>query len=282
MLDDVMGFLRCPHCAGELARDGGVVACTSGHAFDVARQGYVSLLGPRRPPGTGDTADMVAARAAFLEAGHYSMLAQAVADTCARVARDAGFGCVVDVGAGTGYYLARVLDLLDGRAGVALDLSRHALRRAARAHRRIGAVGCDVWHDLPVRSAAAAVVTSVFAPRNGAEIRRVLRPDGALVVVTPTPGHLAELVGPLGLLSVDPHKPQRLHEQLDPHLVPDGSERVEVALELEHRAVVELVTMGPTARHTAREQIAGRVARLPEPVTVTASFAVAVHRPRPN
>lgn len=275
-----MRFLRCPHCAGELARDGGVVACTSGHTFDVARQGYVSLFGPHPRPGTDDTADMVAARAAFLESGRYSVLAQAVADTCARVVPHDGSGCVVDVGAGTGYYLARVLDLLDEYPGVALDLSRSALRRAARAHRRIGAVGCDIWHDLPVRSGAAAAVMSVFAPRNGPEIRRVLRPDGALVVVTPTPGHLAELVGPLGLLTVDPHKPQRLHEQLDPHLVREGSERVEVALELGHRAVVDLVAMGPTARHTARDEVARRVALLPDPVTVTASFAVAVHRPR--
>src|SRR5688572_30940209 len=41
-------------------------------------------------------------------------------------------GCILDLGAGTGWYLARVLDRLPGRIGLALDLSKHALRRAAR------------------------------------------------------------------------------------------------------------------------------------------------------
>ena len=63
-------------------------------------------------------------------------------------------GCVLDLGAGTGWYLARVLDRLPGRSGLALDLSRHALRRAARAHARIGAVAADAWGPLPVRDAA--------------------------------------------------------------------------------------------------------------------------------
>ena len=36
-----------------------------------------------------------------------------------------------------------------------------------------------------------------------AEFRRVLRDDGALIVVTPGPGHLAELTGPAGLLAVE-------------------------------------------------------------------------------
>ena len=34
--------------------------------------------------------------------------------------------------------------------------------------------------------AAAGVLLNVFAPRNGAEFRRVLRADGVLLVVTPT------------------------------------------------------------------------------------------------
>jgi 23S rRNA (guanine745-N1)-methyltransferase len=75
-------------------------------------------------------------------------LAQQVAD---------GPGCVVDVGAGTGYYLAVVLERLTDRVGLALDVSKYALRRAARAHRRVGAVACDVWHGLPVATDSAAV-----------------------------------------------------------------------------------------------------------------------------
>ena len=133
----------------------------------------------------GDTAAMVQARADFLAAGHFAGLAAEVADTAAEAlaaaaADGAGAGCVVESGAGTGYYLARVLDALPGRVGIALDRSRYALRRAARAHERIGAVACDVWRRLPVTATAAALALDVFAPRNGAELRRILsgRPAG--------------------------------------------------------------------------------------------------------
>jgi 23S rRNA (guanine745-N1)-methyltransferase len=53
-------------------------------------------------------------------------------------------------------------------------------------------------------------VLNVFAPRDGAELRRILRPSGSLLVVTPGPDHLRELIGPLGLLSVDERKAERL------------------------------------------------------------------------
>jgi len=73
----------------------------------------------------------------------FAPIAAALADAAAASVAGRSSGCVVDVGAGTGYYLAAVLARLPGHAGVALDLSKHALRVAARAHRRIGAVGCD-------------------------------------------------------------------------------------------------------------------------------------------
>src|SRR3954452_19923657 len=166
MLAEALPFLRCPHCGAglALAGAGGVVRCEAGHSFDVARQGYVSL-----GTAAGDTAAMVAARDAFLGAGHYDAIASAVADAAASaVAAD---GCVIEAGAGTAFYLARVLDALPGtpRVGLALDSSKPALRCAARAHPRIGAVACDAWQELPVRTDAAALALSVFAPRGSAE-----------------------------------------------------------------------------------------------------------------
>ena len=55
----------------------------------------------------------------------------------------------------------------------------------------------DSWARLPVRDAAVDRVLVVFAPRNGRD-RRVLRPGGRLVVVTPAADHLAELIGTAG------------------------------------------------------------------------------------
>jgi 23S rRNA (guanine745-N1)-methyltransferase len=269
-------MLACPHCGAAVAPVEGAVRCEAGHAFDVARQGYVNLAPPGRPP-RGDTAEMVAAREAFLAAGHYDVLAAALAEMAAALLAAGPPGGVVDAGAGTGWWLARVLDRVPERDGLALDSSKAALRRAARAHPRAGAALCDAWRALPVRDGAAALVLSVFAPRNGAEIARVLAPGGALVVVRPTPRHLAELIGPLGLLSVDARKEERLERALA-DLVAGERREVEAPMELGHADVAALAGMGPSAHHVAPDALAERVAALPSPMAVTASVAVSVHR----
>src|SRR5437763_1017493 len=73
-----------------------------------------------------------------------------------------------------------------GATGLALDVSKYALRRAAKAHPRAGAAACDAWQGLPMRERTASVLLNVFAPRDGAEFHRVLRADGALIVAGPT------------------------------------------------------------------------------------------------
>ena len=169
-----------------MARAGDSLRCGAGHTFDIARQGYVSLLPAGSKGGGGDTAAMVQARADFLAAGHFTGLAAVLAEAAGAAAGwAAASGCVVDVGAGTGYYLAAVLDRLPQRAGLALDISKFALRKAARAHQRIGAAVCDSWRRLPVADSAAVLALNVFAPRDGAELCRILHPAGSLLVVTP-------------------------------------------------------------------------------------------------
>jgi SAM-dependent methyltransferase len=180
-------------------------------------------------------------------------------------------GCVLDLGAGTGWYLARVLDRLPGRLGIALDLSKHALRRAARVHERVAAVACDAWRPLPVRDDVAALVLSVFAPRNGPEIARVLRPGGALAVVTPTGRHLGELVAELGLLTVDERKEERLAATLDAYLDLERRVEHEWSLDLAPEDVANAVAMGPSARHVTPGELGSRAA-------VTASLAISIYR----
>ncbi|HEV2874379.1 MAG TPA: methyltransferase domain-containing protein [Thermoleophilaceae bacterium] len=272
VLDDALHLLACPHCAGSLSRSQASVACPNGHSFDVARSGYLSLLPGDAQLGSADTAEMVAAREAFLAGGHYQPLVEALVEAAERAPVPPG--CVLDLGAGPGWYLARVLDRLSGRTGVALDLSKHALRRAARAHPRIAAVACDVWRSLPVRDSVGALALSVFAPRNGAETARVLRPGGALLVVTPTERHLAELVDRLGLLTVDERKQERLGATLDAHLDLERRVEREWSMTLTAEDVVNAVAMGPSARHATRRETGT------EATPVTASVTISIYRAR--
>ena len=152
-------------------------AAPPGTPFDRARQGHVTLLPPGHRPPSGDSAEMVADRVAFLDAGHY-----------AGITRGAGRRRASTGGAA-------------GRA--ARPRRRHrpppgrrARPAARRGRRRPGLLAATPpagpraptrgrwrWSPTPgpgCRSRDAAVdrVLVVFAPRNGPEIARVLRPGG--------------------------------------------------------------------------------------------------------
>jgi 23S rRNA (guanine745-N1)-methyltransferase len=267
MISDVVPYLCCPVCRADLTVAEAALRCPQGHTFNIARQGYADLSAGRLPH-SGDTAAMVAARDAFLAQGHFAPVTEALA----AYARP---GLVLDVGAGTGHHLAGVLDANATATGLALDVSKPALRRAARAHPRLAAVLADAWAPLPVGDGAAATVMNVFAPRNAAEFRRVVDEEGRLVVVTPTARHLVELVDRLGLIRVDPAKEERVAATLDAHFAVADRQRVESGLDLDRDGAAHAVAMGPSAWH-----VDPLPERLPDRLAVTLSVDVTAYAPR--
>lgn len=275
------GVLACPECirahqdAASLALEptDKALRCGRGHSFDIARQGYVSLLTGASTKMTGDTAAMLDARAAFQSEGHFAPIADAV--TRAVTPRRSG-GAVLEVGAGTGYYLAKALDASPPALGIGLDVAKPAVRRCARAHPRAAAILADAWRGLPIRDGALTGVLSVFAPRNPGEIARVLADEGRFVVATPTERHLGELIGPLDMVRVDPDKDRRLDAAMAGHFEPVEQTLIEYPMTLARTDVAHVVGMGPSAHHAAAGE--ARLARLPESVEVTASVVVGTYR----
>jgi 23S rRNA (guanine745-N1)-methyltransferase len=239
------GLLACPRCGEGLTLDADTATCPSGHAYDIARQGYLNLLGGPQPA-NADTAAMVEARGRVLADVYgdvVALVANAVAATAAAV--------VVDVGAGTGQYLAAALDRMPDAVGIASDVSVAAARRAARAHDRLASVVADTWRGLPVRSGVAQAVCCVFAPRNAAEFARVLSPGGRLVVVTPEAGHLASVRASYGLIDLDPDKDERLAQALGGLFELVDSHRLTTAVDATADQVADVIAMGPNAFHSA-------------------------------
>lgn len=249
MLSAARGLLACPVCAGPLDVDGRPVRCPAGHSFDVARQGYVNLLGAA-PPANADTPAMVAARERVLASGAFD----AVDALLARRAR--GCRTVLDAGGGTGHHLARLLDALPGARGVGCDVSVAAARRAARAHPRAASIVADTWGTLPLLSGRFDLVICLFAPRNLAEFARALGHGGLLLVVVPDADHLASVRERYGLLGIEPDKGDRLARSASGLFDAVGTQRVRTPLAASAGLVGDLIAMGPNAFHGTPDEVA--------------------------
>ena len=55
----LVDLLACPECEADLEIVERTLLCAAGHSFDIARQGYVSLLTGASTKMTGDTSEMV-------------------------------------------------------------------------------------------------------------------------------------------------------------------------------------------------------------------------------
>ena len=279
-------MLLCPICREPLRLDGATYRCSADHAFDRAREGYVDLLpaGHGRSGLTGDTRDMARARARFLDRGHYDPLMRRVADRAAAHAHSLGdpdapdapaaAGPVVaEAGCGTGHYVAAagaaVRAAVPGAPAFGFDVSREALRVAGRRHPGVTFARSDIHHGLPLPDATVAVLLDIFAPRNPMEFRRVLRPDGLLLLVVPGDAHLRALRGALDLLDIEPEKRERTLERLAPAFRLVWEEPLGWSARLEPDDIVDLVGMTPSAFHVDPGEI-----RADGPMDATFDFLV--------
>ena len=111
----------------DLDPDGSRWVCPTGHSFDVARQGYLNLSGAAEPA-NADTAAMLESRTRVQSAGTFDFLSDCLHQ---QVPGTGEATTLLDVGAGTGHYLAQLVEANPPARGVALDVSRAAARRAA-------------------------------------------------------------------------------------------------------------------------------------------------------
>ena len=279
MLSHIIDVLADPADGTALsgAEDFSRLVSESGHSFDVAKQGYVTLAPGAGLKHKGDDADMVTAREAYLSKGHFAPFVEAVTGAVQNAldstvsADDVPEPALLEVGAGTGYYLSHTLDSIEGARGVGLDISPHAARHLAKCHPRVGAVIADVWERLPLRDESINAISVVFAPRNPAEFQRVLAPGGQVIVLTPQAGHLDELRDPLGILGVEEGKVERMYDQAAGHLEQAADPvNLAFAIQLDKESIAAQVAMSPSARHISAEELADRMAALPQTMSVTA------------
>lgn len=187
---------RCPSCQAPLLADQRQWRCDNNHSFDISRQGHVNLLlaHHKRSRNPGDARAMLQARQRFLQRGFYQPLVREMAGLINRHAAPGDRPrALLDAGCGEGYYLRELAGLLpDSWRYGGFDIAKDAVLMAARANRRQEYV-CASSKNIPLADATVDCVVSVFAPVRDAEVTRVLRPGGLLLMAGPGPGHLLEI-----------------------------------------------------------------------------------------
>ena len=191
-------LFRCPLCRAPLTREAGRYLCPAGHSFDLASAGYVHLLPANRKHSRqpGDDREMVAARSAFLDRGHYAPLLDALAAALLRRLPPEEAPVLLDSGCGEGYYTAglyRALCAAGYRPRAAgVDISKFALRRAARRLPEGEFAVASAYH-LPVADRCAGLLVNIFSPLAAEEFARVSRPGALFCYVVPSARHLWEM-----------------------------------------------------------------------------------------
>lgn len=238
---DKVSILACPHCGTTLRDLGNRVVCLNNHNFDRAREGYLHLLPSGRLPASsiaGDTPESLQARRSFLHDGWYSPIAQHLVDALGDID-----GPVLDVGCGEGWYLSHVK--APQRFG--LDISKRAVQMASKLLPDSQIV-VGTSFRLPVLAQSCAAVFTVFAPHTHDEYKRVLKPGGTWVTVTPGPRHLEEM---------RPHKDesilQREERRQEPPTEAQQAERVTFSLSLTDESARNLFSMTPLRWQTAAD-----------------------------
>ena len=179
-------------CGLGLVREGMRVACAKGHAFDLARSGYVNLLQPqdKKSKQPGDTPAAVAGRRRLHDLGVTEPLFAGIAEMAGVGAADS----VLDAGCGDGSYLGN-LQKLTGCEAHGVDISIPAVDAAAKRYPQVEWIVANADRAVPYATGAFSLVMSITARMNAPEFRRVLREDGRLLVAIPAPDDLVELRG---------------------------------------------------------------------------------------
>ena len=200
----------CPTCGEALSAPGNAheLRCASGHSFNLAKEGHVHLLPPKRAKASAiaESDEIVRASRAFFEAGGFAMQATSVAEEVIRALSlspprpEGELPQVLGAGCGEGVYLRQVeaaMKAANRSAGLwGTDQSKLAVRYASKRQRAAARFAVVAPTRLPFAGGSMDVVLSAFAPAVGPvrdEFHRVLRPGGAVVVARAGSDHLQEL-----------------------------------------------------------------------------------------
>jgi 23S rRNA (guanine745-N1)-methyltransferase len=183
---------HCPIDGLILSASNNSLKCPSGHSFDLAKEGYCNLLLVQQKAtlDPGDNKEMVEARRRFLAVGYFAPIADKLVEYVRGTEIEVPY--ILDAGCGEGYYLGRLHHALPDADLVGIDISKWAIKAAAKNHKKIDwAVASN--KQLPFAKNSFDMVLCMFGFPFWESFHSVLADSSYLLLVDPAPDHLWEL-----------------------------------------------------------------------------------------
>lgn len=155
---------------------------------------------------------MLQARHAFLNAGHYQPISDAINQLVSKHGNSPEQ--VLDLGCGEGYYLSRLQQMFDNDTChyYGTDISKEALKLAARQYKSIDWFVAAAKNQ-PFLDQQLDLVLNIFAPADWQEMQRILNPNGHVLLAVAGSDHLLSLREMI-YDAVKPHQPERFLDKI--------------------------------------------------------------------
>ena len=200
VIENKQSILKCPVCNLSLKKCEKQYVCLNNHSYDIASKGHINLLlaNQKKTKDPGDSKEMMEGRRDFLNKGYYHTFSEALNEII--ISNISGSNVnILDAGCGEGYFLSRLKEAIYRKESnyienkefsfFGVDISKAAVTYAAKRDKKINfIVGSNF--NLPIMPNSIDIIIRNFAPSDEAELKRVLKDNGKLVVVTPGIQHL--------------------------------------------------------------------------------------------
>lgn len=200
---------------------------------------------------------MLQSRNAFLNAGHYQPISDAINQLIQQYCESPEQ--VLDLGCGEGYYLTRLKDTYNNQNAhyYGTDISKQALKLAARQYKNIDWFVAAAKNQ-PFFDHQLDLILNIFAPADWQEMQRILKPKGHVLLAVAGDNHLQSL-RELIYESVKPHQPERFLDKVAAGFELIASSDCQFTLQLSNKDdISSLLKMTPyywQADESARQSI---------------------------
>lgn len=264
--------LQCPICSGEInVIDNNRLVCDKNHSFDLAKQGYVNMLG--KQVSTMYDHELFEARKNIIQTHKiYDQVHQFISNM---IQENIQAGLVFDAGSGEGSHLNSIFKQVNNNKlhGLGLDISKDGVLMAAKNYSSQNWIVGDLT-NTPFSNHTVDIILSFLSPANYKEFERILKGNGLLIKVIPGSHYLKEIRQALSSVLQEYENTDTVELMKEKvHVLKENRITYQVKLDID--GLKELLKMTPLAWHANEDQINRFLANGNEIITVDLHIVLA-------